>query len=1057
MEPLSRFFIRHSKFTLVLTLGVLVFGVGGWLRLNAESFPAVNFAMVQVTTNYEGASPEDIETKITKPLEDEIRKVSGLKDVRSVSQSGLSKILVRADIDKANVPVVIADLQRAVDRVSDLPPDLRERPTFLELKSEEFPVVELAIVGANQDRHRDLVADLLKEDLEDIKTILSVREDGFKKRQFNIILDTSRMRELHIGIDEVLAKLQARNVNVPGGNLKKGEHQDLLRIEGRIRDREELSQVLIRSNFSGQQIYLKDVATVEDGEEEARILARYNGEEATLLTITKKAGADTLEMVDQIDDKIADFAEKYGSQFKFEIFNNEAKRVKNRLAVLTSNAVSGLILVMIVMMIFLPGKIGFMASLSLPLSISFTAGLMPPFGMNLNAITILAQVIALGMMVDNSVVIAENFARLRRSEGLTPLEAALKSIRQLALPISATAFTTIASFMPMLVTTGIMGQFIKFIPIIVTIALVACLAESFFLLPMRLVETSSPQDKFIDESKDWFETKARQPFQKVVRWAIRHRYFTGSIFTALLVMSFVLMGVFNKIILFPPEQTEVYIARVETPKGTQLEVTHQALEEVSRKINGLVGQKLIHLVARAGSVQVGPADPKAKSGNNVGFITMYANEDTKNNIPSTEILAQLRTLEFSPGVEVIFEAMVNGPPVGEPINGTFRSNNMASLNAVVEKVTSELSKTPGIRDVRVDDVVGDDEVYVQIDYPMADRLGLDVKMIGDTVRAAVQGKSISNVNLNNKKVDLRVQLDANSRRDLEDLKALKVMDRQGNLIPLGSLATFRRESGSRQIKRFDYKRSKTVTGEIDDKVTNAIEANKKMAAVFAEARKEYKDVSLVFGGEGENTKESMESLWNALWLSLIAIFALLVFTFNSFLSPGIIMTTIPLGLVGFSIAFFLHGRPISFLAMIGMIGLGGIIVNSGIVLISFIEELKAEHKNLSLEDILVHASGLRLRAVFVSSFTTIMGLLPTAYGIGGTDAILIPLTMAMAWGLTSGTVLTLVWIPAAYAILNDLTTWVYRLLGKKSEEMRRQEATTSTSRMAPSPMKEISP
>ncbi|MCB0361574.1 MAG: efflux RND transporter permease subunit, partial [Bdellovibrionales bacterium] len=933
------------------------------------------------------------------------------------------------DIDNIDVREVMADLQRAVDRVNDLPPDLRERPRFLEMKSEEFPVVELAIVGSNDSRARDLIADQLKEDLEDIKSILSVRLDGFQKREFNIILNNKKMNDLHIGVDEVIAKISNRNINVPGGALKQTESQELLRIEGRINNRVELENVLIRSNFSGPQIYLKDLARIEDGEEEARILTRYNGQSATLLTVLKKSGADTIAMVKEIDVKISDFKEKYGDGYRFEIFNNESNRVKNRLEVLSSNAISGLVLVILFLMIFLPGKIGFVAALSLPIAVMAALGFMPVFDMNLNAITILALVIALGMMVDNSVVISENFTRLRKSEGLSPKEAALKSIRQLALPISATAFTTIAAFLPMLVTKGIMGQFIKYIPIVVSISLLVSLAESFFLLPMRLVKTSKANDKFTDSQTDWFEVKAVEPFKRSVAWAVRHRYLTLSIFTGLLVLSIVLMTVFNKMVLFPADQTEIYIARIETPIGTRLDSTDARMVEVNEKIKQAMGEHMLHAVTRVGTISVGPADPKAKTGNNVAFVTFYVDEYAKNNIPHTETLEKLRKLTFSSGLEVSFEAMVNGPPVGEAINATFRSNNMKNLEEVVGGVIHKLSAVPGIGDVKVDDVIGDNEVYVDIDYPKADRLGLDVKAIGDTVRAAISGRVVSNVNLNNKKIELKVQIDPESRRSIDDLEQLRIMDKSGNLIPLGSVAKFHRQGGTPQIKRFEFKRSKTVVGDIDPKLITAIEANKKLEEIYREMHKKYKDVSLVFGGEAENTKESMESLWNALGLSLIGIFALLVFMFNSYLRPGVIMTTIPLGLVGFSIAFALHGRPISFLALIGMIGLGGIIVNSGIVLISFIDELRNETQ-LPLHQVLVEASGLRLRAVVVSSLTTISGLLPTAYGIGGSDAILIPMTLAMAWGLTSGTVLTLIWVPAAYAILEDITHFFSRILGR---------------------------
>ena len=244
------------------------------------------------------------------------------------------------------------------------------------------------------------------------------------------------------------------------------------------------------------------------------------------------------------------------------------------------------------------------------------------------------------------------------------------------------------------------------------------------------------------------------------------------------------------------------------------------------------------------------------------------------------------------------------------------------------------------------------------------------------------------------------------------------MDNRGNLVPVGTVASIEVNPGSFEIKRYDFKRSKTLTGDVNEDVITSVEANKFLRTKFEQLKAQHPDVSLVFGGEEESTKESMQSLQQALLLALLGIFGLLVFLFKSYLRPFIIMTTIPLGLVGFSIAFFLHDRPISFLAMIGVIGLAGIIVNSGIILISFIDQMKEEGK-LSLDEILVKASGMRLRAVLVTSLTTISGLIPTAYGVGGQDAMLVPMTLAMAWGLTSGTILTLIWVPCAYAILED--------------------------------------
>ena len=1021
MNSIAKFFITNEKLTIVLSIGLFVFGLMGLSKMNSESFPSVNFAMATVTTRYEGASAEDIETKITKKIEDEIRTVSGLKDVRSVSQPGFSSINIRADLDNIDVEKVMSDLQKAVDRVTGLPPDLEEAPKFLEIKSEEFPVIEIAITGSNVDRFRDSVADHLSDEIEDNEMVKDVRMSGFANRRFMINLDYQEMIEQHIGVDEVLAKVATRNVNIPGGTLKDIKTQSLVRVEGKIKNKEELENILVHSNFTEQSIYLKDIAHVQDDEEEITAKARYNGEEATLLIVSKKGGTDTIRLVNEVQKKLDQFKQLYGEKLSFNIYHNESTKVKDRLDVLASNAVSGLILVIVFLFIFLPGRIGMMTSLSLPLSVMATLGFMPMWGMNLNAITILALVIALGMLVDNSVVIAENYTRLR-SEGQEPIEAATNSVSQLWLPITATAFTTIAAFMPMLVTKGIMGQFIKFIPIVVSFALLASLLESFLFLPMRLVHIGGKVRNLEEVGADWFG-KIQTKFEGLMEWTIRRRYLVAGLFTISTIFSFVMTFKVNKFMLFPPEQTEMYIARVETPVGTRLEETSKLIQDLSVKIKDVLQDDALHIVGRAGTSQVQATDPKSKSGNNVGMITIYVSDNAKFNKTDAEVLKQLRTIEMKEFSELNFEAMINGPPVGNDIEGTFRSNSSSELNGLIGKIVTDLSKEPGVLNLKVDDVTGDDEIFVDINTVKADQLGLSLRSIGDTIRATIAGKIISNVTLDNKEVDLMVRFEEKDRANLTDLAKLEIMDGRGNLVPLGQVASFRREPGTPHIKRYEFKRAKTLTGNVDTTKSTPDKANKKLDELYRKYSMEYPSVSLVFGGVAESTKESMQSLFEALILSLIGIFALLVFLFRSYLRPFIIMTTIPLGLIGFSIAFFLHQRPVSFMALIGIIGLGGIIVNSGIVLISFIDDMKKEGK-MDLHTILVKASGMRLRAVIVTSLTTISGLLPTAYGIGGNDALLIPMTMAMAWGLTSGTILTLVWVPPAYAILEDWTAFL---------------------------------
>jgi multidrug efflux pump subunit AcrB len=1030
MKILANFFIENSKLTIVLSIALIVFGLMGLGKMNAESFPSVSMGTATVITVYDGATAKDIETKITKPLEDEIRGVNGIKKIRSISQAGLSTIVIVIDIDnpKIDVDEAMGDIQKAVDRTSGLPNDLRDAPKFSEMNSEEFPVFEFAISGDNTNRARDLLADSLKEDIEDLRTVKSVRLTGYAERAFHIRLNIENMKKLHISTDEILQKVKSRNNNTPGGAIKGQFIQKLIRVEGKIKNKMELENIVLRSNFSGQTIHIRDVAEVIDGEEELTTYASHDGRPSTLAIVTKKSGADTVAMVNQIIEKMNIF-KKRNPSYDFHIYNNEGTKVANKVDVLTSNAVSGLVLVVVFLFFFLPGRIGLVASLSLPLAIMGTLGLMPSFGMNIDTITILALVIAIGMLVDNSVVISENFTRLRQ-EGVPPAEAASESVRTLWLPITATAFTTIAAFMPMLVTKGVMGQFIRWIPIVVSISLLLSLVESFFFLPMRLKWAGKVvKPKVENEHVDWF-AKFEAKFERLMDLLVSRRYIVGGGFSVVILFSFFMMIKANKFILFPADQTEAYIARIETPKGTRIEETTKIVEELSRKVKEILGADATHIIGRAGAASMGPGDPKAKEGNSIGMLSIYVSENYKLNMASTDVLKMLREIKHPGIMSLEYEALVNGPPVGNAIEATFRSNDVNEIYGIINSIKGELAKIPGVSDLRIDDVIGDDEIFVDIDYEKTDRLGLDVKNIGQTIKTAISGNRTAKVTLNNKEIDLIVRFDEPFRKSIKDLESIRILDRQGNLVSLGTFAKFRVEQGTPQIKRFDYKISKTLTGNVsEDKITSIV-ANKQLTILYNKLHAKYPGVSLKFGGAAENTKESMESLASALVLSLIGIFALLVFLFKSYLRPVIIMTTIPLGLLGFSVAFYFHQRPISFLALIGVIGLGGIIVNSGIVLISFIDQMKAEGK-LELHQILVKASGMRLRAVLVTSLTTISGLLPTAYGIGGNDAILIPMTLAMAWGLTSGTILTLVWVPCAYAILEDFTAFQKRVFKMK--------------------------
>ena len=1002
---------------------MVIIGVIGFKGIIAETHPAVDFATAIISTSYPGASAIDVEAKITKPVEDEIKTVSDIKNIYSVSQPGASTIVILVDMDKRgiSIPKTMSDIQNAMNRVANLPSDLQDRPRFLEIKSEEFSVVTIAITGPNINRQRDLVADFLKEDIEDNKSVKSISLDGYTKRSFNIDLDPKKLSSYNIGINEVLEKIGARNVDIPSGDLKSAQKQILTKIEAKVQNIEELKELVVRSNFNGKIIKLKDIASIIDSEEEPRMLARYNGEEATLLTINKKSNSDMIRLAKNIDEKLAVLKKQYDGKFSFYVVQDESKIVKEKLSILIEHALLGVAMVMGILFLFLPWRSGIATALSLPLTVLATIGFMFFANINLNNVTILALIIVLGTLVDNGIVISEVFIR-NRSHGMDLDKAAISSVDSLKLPIIATAFATIASFLPMLVTNGIMGKFIKWIPIVVTLALLINLLECLFLMPMRLV-LFSKNDKS-EHKEHWFD-KFEVMFKAFIFWALKKRYLVLLGFFGVIITSFVMIFAVNKFILFPNEQTEIYVARFELSEGSRLENTSKVMADISAKIKEKMGKKVEHIVFRAGITDLNASQPKYEEGSNVGYAWIYVDLDTKYNVNYQDFITELNSIKFDGVEKITFDGQFNGPPVGNDIEATFRSNSFEDIDSLTKLIKGDLETVKGIRDLKLNDVFGEDEIVIHINYEKADQLGLKTNMIGNIIKTAIAGNAVSQVVLDNKNVNLLVRLNDESRHSLADLKNIQVMDQRGNLIELEKFATFEERKGASFIRRFDSKRAKTLLGSVDSAIITSSEANKHLKESFVKHAPQFPSVSLKFGGVEESTNDSMSSLGSAFILSILAIFSLLVFSFKSYIKPIIILTTIPLGLFGFSIGFFLHHKPISFFAIIGIIGLGGIIVNSGIILISYILELEKTKKDtMSLHEILAFASSMRLRPVIITKLTTIAGLLPTAYGIGGSDAILLPMTLAMMWGLLLGTILTLVWVPCLYAILDDLSGWI---------------------------------
>lgn len=1024
MYKIIQFFVTNWRLSFILTFFIMLAGLVGLSTLQRESFPPVDFAKVTITTIYPGSTSSEVEEKITIPIENELRGIEGVKDIKSTSQAEQSKIEVRIDIDDPDLITkdVVSDIQRAVDRVQNLPSDILERPRIIEVNAKEIPILEIALTGPNQNRERDKLARQLKSILEDINGVTTVRLVGYREKEYQVLLDPIKMQRYYVGIPEIRTAIAARTADTPAGYIRGKEQNEMVRIKAKIGSAEELNLTPIRTGDSGLPIYLNNIGRAEERMEEAKVLTSFNGEPATLLVVVKKATADAIRTVDLAKKQIEDFQKKIPPEFKISVYNNESNRIARRIDIVTSNAVQGFFLVLIVTVLFLPFRLSSLISISLPLSLLGAIFFMQQFGANFNLITMLGLIIALGMLVDNSVVVGELYA-LNRQDGLPPQEAAIKAGHRFWVALLCSILTTIAAFTPMLVTKGVMGQFIRWIPIIVNIALLFSLIDSFFLIPARLQFILKDEQSKGQVFRPWFN-RVESQFASSVRFFLNHPKLTTLGFAILFVLSFIVTIIGNRFELFPKEGVEFYIARLELPVQSPLHKMNQEIIRVTQEVQQRLGVENIEaIVGRAGLQQAGVGDPLEKNDEHFGMLTIKIPVDIAAKQNPDDIIKLLNTIPPQSLSSLNFEALGNGPPVGKPLNLVLRSEDETALQSVIKGLMENLGRLKGILNLTTDQVRSGSEILVTPKLSNLNYVKLTEQDLGLNLRTAYQGLIVGKFYDQGDDFVLRLRFDDAFRSNDSSLKNVRVLNQKGLLIDLQPLAQFTKQEGPPVLKRYDFKRAVTLTAETTPSELTSVALNAQASQQLAELQKQYPTVTPVFGGEAESTKESVQSLFLALILAVVGIFGILVFAFNSFTQPILVLSSIPLGLIGINFAFFLHQRPLSFLALIGTIGLAGVIVNSAIILVSAINEALAEKiseintRSQYLEQVALVAQD-RLRPVLITSLTTVAGLFPTAYAIGGYDSTLVPLTLAMGWGLFVGTFLSLVWIPVGYVLLD---------------------------------------
>lgn len=1010
-------------------LTILVIGVGlfSLVNIQREAFPNVQYDIITVYTYFPGAAPSEVEKLITNPLEQEIKEVEGIKKMMSTSLEGLSGIIIQLDPDQTTQEEAKADIKDVIDRFKDLPQEA-EDPLVEAIESKIVPIVEVGVSGGKDAFDLKESARYIEKEIEKLPGIARVDMRGDLDYEVRVEISARKLKTYQLSFMEVIRALQEQNVAIPGGtysHIQNNIEKDVIvRTDGQFSGVDDVKKTVIRANDIGKSILLEDVATVFMSIKEQQITHRVNGDPAIRLVVMKKEKADAITVIDRLKQLIdgKELNQKRIANVGVEYINDMSVFIRRRLGVLSGNLMVGLVLVILVLSLFLPFRVSLVAAVGIPFSFLGTMWFFDFNDVSLNLITMMGLIIVLGMLVDDAIVVTENAIR-HMEEGNDPMDAAIKGTQEIWSAVFASVMTTVLAFFPMMIMTGIFGKFIKYIPVGVICALFISLLECYFVLPYHIgrwvsLKSVEKKDKGFRKAFDDVWTKIINQYGKLLHTITRWRWAVLGLFFALIVISAINVSKNMKVVLFPPEGIDQFLVKLKGPTGTSLEQTTELMKPLEKMVRELKKEELKNFVTSIGELRQ-RADEPGERGSHYGQIMVFLTPEPDRDRSATEIIEHMRnTYKPIDGIQVFFERINPGPPVGKPISVGVRGENYEEIMPLVNRIVEDLKKIDGTKDITHNFSSGKDEMVVKVDQVEAAGVGLSTATIGRTVLAAFEGIIATSIRSLEDEIDIRVSLPESEKKGREGIGNLQVLNSFGRLVSLNTVAEFKKEKGVEYYSHVDNQRQVDVNGDVDVGKVSALEVSNMIRQKEAEYKKEFPNLSLDFGGEDEDTQESLQSLGRAFILALILIYFLLILTFQSFIWPIIIILVIPIGVVSVVWALFLHGEPLSFMGLLGIVALAGVVVNNSIVFVDFV--IRERGKGMEKRDSIIQAGKMRLRPIFLTTFTTVCGILPTAYGIGGLDPFIVPIALSLGWGILIGAILSSLFLPAFVTIFDDI-------------------------------------
>ncbi len=1017
------FFIDNYRLTYLIIAALAIFGVLGMVTIPKESAPEIDIPVIVVTTILPGASALDVEELVTNEIETKVQSLADIDTLTSVSSQGFSQVVVNFQSESDGREKLI-DVKERVDRaLPNLPSDVID-PTVQQISFNDLPILTLALTGPFTTEELHDYADLLADELERINDVAQVNISGAPTEVFEVIINDRALNQYQLTANQVAAAISEANTDLPVGSIQTAGGVYTVRFAGRLATAEDIRQTAITER-AGRPILVGEVATVREAHLASGVINRLNlnagaGSQASIsLQVFKTAGeGDILAIADQVLAKVATAKQTYlPTGIESEVIRNDAELIRKDLTNLISSGVFTIVLVLALLVIFLGWAEALIASLVVPFSLFITFICLWPLGYTINFLTLFSLILALGILVDASIVITEGmFVKL--NQGRPPRTAAFETIHEFQTPLIAGTLTTVFVFFPMIFTTGIIGKFIRSIPVTVTIVLLAAMYVALAIITTLAVRFFKHRAvvhehgvaffrRYIDRFYLWYDEKISQLVTNPL---------TGRklliIITVLFFLSLLLPVVgLVKINMFPASDADSIYVDLENPVGTPLEVTNDQLADLEAVLEGDI--RVRSFLATAGSGANAGSLTTGSTNTHLGALTI--NLAAKRSATSQEIIDEYQTrFEQLVEAEVSVYQEGEGPAQGSPVQVKLKSDDLAELETAANQVAVALAKIPGARNVETGIKDGAGEFRIEVDRAKARTFGISPAQVVGLLHQAVAGDTVTVVKAGGEDADVRLiyEMGVNYSRvgntpkiGVEDLKALTIQTVKGP-VPLATFTKITLGSSRASINHDEGLRSVTVAAGIDPDANAGQIVSQLQEQLPTLALPE--TVSVSFSGETEDINESFASMARSMLIGVVMILGLLIWQFKSYRQPFFILVTIPLAAIGVLVGLAITRQPLSFPGFIGVVALAGVVVNNAIILIDSINLNR--RAGMIIPQAVKIAAKSRLQPIILTTVTTVIGMMPLAFS----DPTWAPLAYSVIFGLSFSTVLTLFVVPVLY-------------------------------------------